>query len=45
METSLSNRESMKFPLLIGRELLKQNFIVDVTKENHSFKAKVAFQL
>jgi len=41
METSLSYRGSMKFPLLIGRELLKQNFIVDVTKKDLSFKSKV----
>jgi hypothetical protein len=37
METSLSFRGSMKFPLLIGRELIKQDFLVDVTKENLSF--------
>ncbi|MGB5866845.1 MAG: RimK/LysX family protein [Arcobacteraceae bacterium] len=37
MEVSLSFRKNMKFPLLIGRELIKQNFIVDVTKKNLSF--------
>lgn len=44
METSLSYRGSMKFPLLIGRELLKQNFIVDVTKKNLSFNFKADSQ-
>jgi hypothetical protein len=44
METSLSFRGSMKFPLLIGRELLKQNFIVDVTQKNLSFKSKAISQ-
>jgi hypothetical protein len=37
MELSLSHRGSMKFPLLIGRELIKKDFIVDVTKKNLSF--------
>jgi len=39
MELSLSFRGSMKFPLLIGRELIKQDFLVDVTKEDLSFNA------
>mgnify|MGYP000240555594 CR=1 FL=1 len=29
---SLTNREKMKFPVLIGRRLLKKGFLVDVTK-------------
>jgi len=37
MEVSLNYRGSMKFPLLIGRELIKQNFIVDVNKVNLSY--------
>ena len=40
MEVSLSFRDTMKYPLLIGRELLKQGFIVDVSKQNLSYKAK-----
>ena len=28
---------NMKFPLLIGRELLEKGFIVDVSKQNLSF--------
>jgi len=40
MELSLNYRGSMKYPLLIGRELIKQNFIVDVRKSNLSFESK-----
>jgi hypothetical protein len=40
MEVSLSSRASMKYPLLIGRELLKQGFLVDVSKRDLSFKSK-----
>lgn len=34
---SLNDRKNMKFPLLIGRELLEKGFIVDVSKQNLSF--------
>ncbi|MFT7004831.1 MAG: hypothetical protein ACJAWW_002196 [Sulfurimonas sp.] len=40
IEVSLSCRTSMKYPLLIGRELLKQGFLVDVSKQDLSFKSK-----
>ena len=40
IELSLNNRENMKYPLLIGRELLNQGFIVDVSQKNLSFKSK-----
>lgn len=39
IELSLSNREQMKFPVLLGRKLLEQ-FIVDVSKTNLSKKLK-----
>ena len=39
MELSLSFRGSMKFPLLIGRELIQQGFLVDVTKTDLSFNS------
>ena len=29
---SLSNRDNMRYPLLIGRKLLKGKFLVDVTQ-------------
>jgi hypothetical protein len=35
-EFSLSDRSKMKFPILIGRKLLKNRFIVDVSKKNLS---------
>jgi hypothetical protein len=38
---TLSTREDMKFPVLIGRQFLKNKFIVDVDKENLSFKSKI----
>jgi hypothetical protein len=35
-EFSLSDRSKMKFPILIGRKLLKNKFIVDVSQKNIS---------
>ncbi len=37
-EFSLSNRGNLKFPILLGRKLLRKNFVVDVSKKNLSFK-------
>lgn len=37
IEFSLTNRENMSFPLLLGRNFLMKGFLVDVTKENLSF--------
>lgn len=37
---SLSNREEMKYPVLLGRKLLHNRFIVDVDQKNLSYKAK-----
>jgi hypothetical protein len=34
---TLSTREAMKFPVLIGRQFLSKKFIVDVDLENVSF--------
>ena len=39
-EFSLSNRGSLKFPILIGRKILRNRFLIDVTKKNVSFKVK-----
>jgi hypothetical protein len=39
-EFSLSNRGSLKFPILIGRKFLRNRFLIDVTKKNVSFKEK-----
>ena len=37
---TLSTRDDMKFPVLIGRQFLKQKFMVDVDIENASFNLK-----
>lgn len=39
-EFTLSNRGNLKFPVLIGRKLLKKGFLVDVTRTNLSYKRK-----
>ena len=35
---TLTNRKSMRFPVLLGRKLLKKNFLVDVDRKNLSRK-------
>jgi len=37
---TLSTREDMKCPVLIGRQFLKQKFLVDVDQENISYNLK-----
>ena len=37
---TLSTRDDMKFPVLIGRQFLKKKFLVDVDLENVSFIKK-----
>ncbi|WP_411766399.1 ATP-dependent zinc protease [Winogradskyella sp. A3E31] len=37
---TLSTRDDMKFPVLIGRQFLRKKFIVDVDMEDQSFKTK-----
>ena len=37
---SLTDRTEMKYPILIGRKLLKSRFVVDVSKEYLSFNHK-----
>ena len=39
-EFSLSNHGSLKFPILIGRKILRNRFLIDVTRKNISFKEK-----
>src|SRR3990170_6839256 len=43
-EFSLSNRGSLKFPILIGRKILRDRFLIDVKKKNLSFKEKRQLQ-
>jgi len=40
IELSLSERSEMKYPILIGRKLLKGRFIVDIAQYNLSYKMK-----
>ena len=40
-EFSLSNRGNLRFPLLLGRKLLKKGFVVDVSKIDLSYKNKM----
>lgn len=35
-EFTLANRQKMSFPILLGRKLLKNRFIIDVSKKNLS---------
>ena len=39
-EFSLSNRGSLKFPILIGRKILRNRFLIDVARKNISFREK-----
>ena len=39
-EFSLCNRGSLKFPILIGRKILRNRFLIDVTMKNMSYKEK-----
>jgi hypothetical protein len=40
IELSLTERSEMKFPVLLGRKLLKNRFIIDPALSNLSFKQK-----
>ena len=37
---SLSNRGTLKFPILIGRKLLRNRFMIDVRRVNQSYRYK-----
>lgn len=37
---SLSNRGTLKFPILLGRKILRDRFLINVKKKNLSFNAK-----
>jgi hypothetical protein len=39
-EFSLSNRGSLKFPILIGRKILRDRFLIDVKQKNLSYREK-----
>lgn len=37
---SLSDRDNLKFPILLGRRVLKNRFLIDVAKQDVSFNSK-----
>jgi len=39
-EFSLSNRGNLKFPVLLGRKILRDRFIIDVTQKDLYFNSK-----
>lgn len=39
-EFSLSNRGNLRFPVLLGRKILRNRFIIDVTKKDLSYLSK-----
>jgi hypothetical protein len=39
-EFSLSNRGSLKFPILLGRKILRDRFLINVKMKNLSFREK-----
>jgi hypothetical protein len=41
IELSLTERGSMKFPVLLGRKFLSKKFMVDTSKKNLSFKNRI----
>ena len=41
IELSLTDRSGMEYPLLLGRKLLSNRFIVDVAEANLSYKEKL----
>jgi hypothetical protein len=43
-EFSLSNRGSLKFPVLLGRRILRGRFLIDVKKKNLSYRKKRELQ-
>ncbi|WP_025763052.1 ATP-dependent zinc protease family protein [Dyadobacter tibetensis] len=40
-EFSLANRKKMRFPILLGRKLLKNRFLIDVSQKDLSVKRKL----
>ncbi|MFN8347680.1 MAG: RimK/LysX family protein [Spirosomataceae bacterium] len=40
-EFSLADREQMRYPVLLGRKLLRNRFLVDVSLENVSYSQKL----
>ena len=45
IELTLTERGSMKYPVLLGRKFLSKKFIVDTAKKNLSFKKKLKYNI
>lgn len=43
-EFSLSNRGNLKFPVLLGRKILRNRFLIDVTQKDLYFNSKASAQ-
>lgn len=43
-EFSLANRKKMRYPILLGRKLLKNRFLIDVSQKDLSVKKKLQQQ-
>ena len=43
IDLTLTERGSMKFPVLLGRKFLSKKFIVDTAKKNLSFKKSIKY--
>jgi hypothetical protein len=43
-EFTLADRDQLKNPVLLGRKLLRNRFLVDVSQKNLSYEAKIARQ-
>ncbi len=41
-EFTLSDREKLRFPVLLGRRILRKRFLIDVTKKDVYFESKSA---
>ena len=41
-EFSLSDRDALRFPILLGRKILRDRFLIDVTKKNLSYRSNRA---
>lgn len=44
-EFTLADRENLKYPVLLGRKLLRNRFIVDVAQKDLSYQQKLAIKL
>lgn len=41
-EFTLSDREKLRFPVLLGRKILRNRFLIDVTKKDLYFQSKIS---